>query len=294
MPKLSIRTIDFLIGIAKKTFLRQRDDYKRIRIFDITEPSVLLVGKCLLRQDMVGKVNTYTLVPKKPSNPNKIIYLHGGAFISGPVLFHWEMLGRLCELTGSEIIVVLYRKSPEFPYPAQMEDLLAVYDHYMRSNGPGKICLMGDSAGGGLVAATALKLRDENRPLPAKLVLLSPWLDITLSNPDITRLEKDDKFLSREGVAKAGVRYAIHHDPKHPYLSPVYGDLRDLPETLLLVGTKELLLFDCRKFRDKALAAGVSLQYVEWKDMFHDWVCLTLLLSEAEEALQLVAGFLNS
>lgn len=292
MPKLTLPVIDFLVSLFRKIIPGDKDNYPRIRLFDINEPSVRLVGKCMLRHDLVGEINTYTLVPRTPANADKIIYLHGGAFISGPVLFHWQMLGRLCELTGSEIIVVLYRKSPEFPYPAQMEDLLAVYDHYLSFCKPENICLMGDSAGGGLVAATALRLRDEQRPLPSKLVLLSPWLEITLTNPDITGLEKEDKFLSRKGVARAGFRYAGNHDPKHPYLSPVYGDLHGLPKTLLLVGTKELLLFDCRIFRDKAREAGVDIYYEEWEGMFHDWVCVTLLLAEAEEALGHVVRFL--
>jgi acetyl esterase/lipase len=247
----------------------------------------------MLSHMVIDGVVIYILKPPVKTNNRKIIYLHGGAFISGPVRFHWQMLGRMCEMSGSEILVVLYRKSPEHIYPAQMNDLMSVYDHLRRSIDPSNIIFMGDSAGGGLAAAAAQKLRDDGMPLPGKLVLLSPWLDLLLTNPEIPKLEKKDKFLDRSSVASSGRRYAGMHNPQHPYLSPVYGNLAGLPPTLLMIGTMDLLLFDSRKYRDKAIEAGVELDYQEWDNMFHDWMCLTSILSEAEESVKHITGFLE-
>ncbi|MFO7617507.1 MAG: alpha/beta hydrolase [Bacteroidales bacterium] len=146
---LLLYTIGLLAKTARLLFNREKSKVKRMRMFDVAEPSVRLLGDCLLKHQVIDGVMTYTLAPPLKSNNRKIIYLHGGAFISGPVRFHWQMLGRMCELSGSEILVVLYRKSPENIYPAQMNDLMSVYDHLRRTIDPSDIVFMGDSAGGG-------------------------------------------------------------------------------------------------------------------------------------------------
>ncbi|MCK9325675.1 MAG: alpha/beta hydrolase [Bacteroidales bacterium] len=293
LSKLVLRIIGFLATVLRLLFKRKKGNIKRMRMFDMPEPPVRLMGECLVSHEVIDEVETYHISPPKKSNNRKIIYLHGGAFISGPVLFHWQMLARMGEMTGSEIVVVLYRKSPEHTYPAQMDDLMKVYHQVRQTTDPSEIIFMGDSAGGGLAAAAVQKLRDEGTPMPGKVVLLSPWLDLLLTNPDIPKLEKKDKFLDRESVARSGRRYAGENDPQHPYLSPVRGNLAGLPKTLLMIGTMDLLLFDCRLYRDKAVDAGAELDYQEWDNMFHDWMCLTSILSEAEESVKYISGFLE-
>lgn len=217
-----------------------------------------------------------------------VFYLHGGAYVCGPNRFHWPMLADLCRRTGITVAVVRYGLAPERPFPGSINDAMAAYRHFQKQYAD--ICILGDSAGGGLALATALKIKNENLSPPSRLVLLSPWLDITLSNPEIAAV-KNDPFLATGALVPISAAYASGHDPKDPLLSPIYGDLAGLPPILLFCGAAEILAPDCRKFKDKAIAAGVKIFYEEWPDMFHVWVAAPLI-PQAAAARNVMARFI--
>jgi acetyl esterase/lipase len=115
---------------------------------------------------------------------------------------------------------------------------------------------MGDSSGGGICLALAQRLREENLPQPRRIVLLAPWLDASLSNPEIAALDNIDPFLDEDGLKYAGSVYARDVDPKNYLVSPLYGSLRGLARVTLFIGTCDILFPDCRKLRDLAAAEG--------------------------------------
>jgi acetyl esterase/lipase len=238
-------------------------------------------------------VECFFLVPPDTAAGKQLVYLHGGAFTAGPVICHWSMLARVCEKTGISAILVDYGLAPERPFPRGLQDVLAVCEHLRAKQGVEAVFLMGDSAGGGLALSAALALKEEKQALPEKLVLLSPWLDLTLSNPEIDRVEYRDPLLERDALVEAGREYAAGRDPAHYLLSPVNGTLQGLPPTLLQIGTHDLLVSDCRRFRDKAQRAGVFLIYQEWEAMFHDWMTQTPHMPEANKAVEEIVFFLK-
>lgn len=139
------------------------------------------------------------------------------------------------------------------------------------SCGP-SVTLMGDSSGGGISLAPAQRLREDGYDQPGHVVLLSPWLDATLSNPEIAEFDKIDPFLGVEGLKYGGEVYARDVDPKSYLVSPVYGSLKNLAPITLFIGTRDILYPDCRKLRDNAAAEGVAINYREYPGMVHNWM----------------------
>lgn len=257
------------------------------------KPPKKALGDCRVREETIGGVGCIFLHPPGASKNKQLIFLHGGAFTSGPIICHWGMLARVCQKTGIAAVMVDYGLVPENPYPRALNDVRQVYRSLRARDAGSNIFLMGDSSGGGLALSTALALKDSREKLPEKLGLLSPWLDLTLSHPEIETVRKYDQLLTREDLVDAGRAYANGHDPAHYLLSPINGDFTGLPPTLVLVGTHEIFLVDCRRFKEKAASADVALDYHEWQGMFHDWMALTPAMREANQAVEVIVDFLD-
>lgn len=268
-------------------------DLAKLRQNDMPEPRTKRTWGCQYEAGHLANVKVTYVQPADTDSSKVLVYLHGGIYVAGIGEPHWWMISRLCQETGHMGVMVDYRLAPEHPFPAALDDAVAVLAALTATYGANNLVILGDSAGGGLAVATTMKLRDTGQALPEKLVLFSPLLDIALDNPDISPLEKKDRVLARIGTLEACELYAKGLDPKTPYLSPVNGDLSGLPPTLLFIGAHEILLPDCRLFRDKAESINAALHYREYPKMFHVWTLLFPLLPEGEEALQEARDFLN-
>jgi acetyl esterase/lipase len=150
---------------------------------------------------------------------------------------------------------------------------LEAYAELTGKNPDDRFYLLGDSAGGGFCLAFAQILRDNNFPKkPEKIALLSPWIDLSMSNEDITELEQKDLLLSAETLKKSASWFADGADLKSPVLSPIYGNMDDLNSVGIFVGTEEIFLPDCRILKMKIEASNTMLFYKEYIDMQHDWI----------------------
>lgn len=219
-----------------------------------------------------------------------LVYLHGGAFYFGPVKEHWEYIARICKQTGMAGLLIDYGFAPQNPFPIGLNEVVQLVTTL---DLPANWFFLGDSSGAGMVISSIFKLRELNHRLPKKLVLMSPWVDVTLQNPDIEFNKHDDVMMTVERLSGAARDYVGDADPTDPLISPMYGDLTGLPQTLIQMGTADLLLSDCRKFYQKCMDAGVDVSYEEVPGAFHDFMMLSIL-PEAKRALRSQTVFLTT
>lgn len=271
------RVVEWLVGMLVRGGYHPRLRVDRLRRLDVRRPPRRLAG-CRVDRTTIAGVSSGSIVPPRVQRRGTLVYLHGGAYVSGPNLAQWWLAARLSRAVGLRVVVALYRRAPDHQFPAAYDDAVGVVDEL------GADLVAGDSAGGGVAAAVALT-RDVR-----KLLLFSPWLDLRLDDARIAGIT--DRVLARDGVAEAGRRYAGDTPADDPRLSPIYGDLSTLPPTMVQIGTHDIMLPDCQRFRGRATAARVDVDYVEMDGMFHDWTAAELV-PESAAAFARAVQFLN-
>jgi epsilon-lactone hydrolase len=197
---------------------------------------------------------------RRPS-PRWIFYLHGGAYVFGSSRSHAPLLARLARVTGARVLAVDYRLAPEHPYPAALDDALTAWSWLMAQGvDPQDVTIAGDSAGGGLSLCMLLALRDQDRPLPGRAVLLSPWTDLALTGDSLARAQHD--YLPElEHLRTFAAHYHGELAPDDPRVSPLHAaDLSGLPPTLLLAGGEEAILADATRMHDRLREAKIAAQ----------------------------------
>ena len=228
------------------------------------------------------------------SEDEVLLYLHGGGYCIGSIATHRMLTAELSRAAGVRVLLLDYRLAPEHPFPAAVDDAVAAYRFLLDSGlDRRRLAIAGDSAGGGLTAATLLALRDKDVPLPAAAALLSPWLDLALSGESMDGKAEADPIVQREPLQRMADAYLGSADARTPLASPLFADLRHLPPLLVHVGTAETLLDDSRRFAERAEAAGVDVTLEVWDDMVHVWHAFGFILPEARDANARIGRFLR-
>jgi acetyl esterase/lipase len=219
-----------------------------------------------------------------------VLYLHGGGYCVGSPATHRALTGHLAARCGARVFVPDYRLAPEHAFPAAVDDAVASYRGLLAKDiAPHDTVIAGDSAGGGLAVATALRLRELALPLPRALVLFSPWVDLGLDQ--LPSPPPGEVMLTLPWITQCARAYIARAEARHPLISPVYADLAGLPPTLVQVGTDEILLGDSRRLRDRLQAAGVAVSYEEYPRRWHVFQANAGVLADADRALDSVARF---
>ena len=234
--------------------------------------------------------------PQKQHHKDQIIlYLHGGAYVSKTPPFHRQYARRIATQCQVRALYVDYRLAPEHPYPAALEDAFAAYKWLLETGyTPENIVIMGDSAGGGLAAATLIYLRENNLPLPSCAVLISPWLDLAGTGNSIQRFAGVDKQLDWDNLEVFAKSYYGSYPASHPLISPLYAELSDLPPMMIVAGGKELLLDDSLRFADRLSIVNNEVELLVEPNMGHVWSIFEPLIPEAQTANQQTAEFIVS
>ncbi len=227
---------------------------------------------------------------KSSASEARVLFLHGGAYMYEIMGMQWRLLASLLKRIDATIIVPLYPLAPEATVEEALPFAEAVYERMTRES-QRPIALMGDSSGGGMAVALAQVLRDKGKPLPRSLVLLSPWLDVTCSDPREEQSEALDPVLARPVLRQAGLWYAGQLPPTDPRVSPVFGPLGNLPPMLVFTGTHDLLHPDALRLQTSVKAEGGTVELKEYPDMLHVW--LSMPIPEAGEALDEIATSLG-
>jgi acetyl esterase/lipase len=222
-----------------------------------------------------------------------VIYLHGGGYIYIPVERYVPVMAEVARAAGARCLGLDYRRAPVHPYPAPVEDTLAAY-RWLLQDGvrPQDVALVGDSAGGGLVLAALLAIRDRGLPLPAAGASISPWTDLEVVGESADTA--DDPVCTGSALRFMARTYLAGQDARAPYASPLYGDLAGLPPLQIQVGTRESLLDDSRRFAARARSAGVTVDYLEHEDVAHMWVFYDQAMPEAQAAFTAIGDFLKA
>lgn len=209
--------------------------------------------------------------PDRPHDKSKIIlYCHGGGYTSGNLGYSRPLATKISNVTGWETMCFEYRLAPEHPFPAAVDDAVRAWDYLMHLGlGARDVMVMGDSAGGNLALVLCHKLKAEGRKLPAKLVLMSPWTDMTASGKSYTERAELDPTITLDYITATRNAYAGSLDLSDPLLSPLFGDFSAFPPTLIQAGTNEILLSDSIRLRDRMKMADMQCTLEVWQNMWH-------------------------
>lgn len=231
--------------------------------------------------------------PAGARNDKAMLYLHGGGYCMGSCDTHRPLVSRLAKAGDIDTLSIAYRLAPEHPFPAAFDDATAAYDGLLNDGyAPDDIVVAGDSAGGALAVALCISLRDNDMPLPAAVVCISPWIDLKGTGESIRTRLRFDPVMDPNALAVC-VHYVGDNDPCSPSISPLYGDLTGFPRMLIHVGTDEILLSDSTRLADKAREAGVDVTLRIWDDMWHVFHFWAALMPEADEAIADIGAFVK-
>ncbi|MDY6941510.1 MAG: alpha/beta hydrolase [Pseudomonadota bacterium] len=245
------------------------------------------------RLDVFG-VPAELLTPANLDSPRHILYLHGGAFVSGGIASHRGLAGRIARLADAQVLLIDYRLAPEQPYPAAIEDTHSAYNWLLEQGvTEAQIGLAGDASGANLALRLMQDLKRDDKPLPACAAFLCPWLDLTCSGESMTADNGQHPLISTGDLSKLAQMYATHHDLASPEISPLFGDLSGLPRILVQAGAEDPLRDDAIRFAEMAREAGTSVSFEMWADMFHDWHLFAPFLEDGRWALNRVSYFLK-
>ena len=242
-------------------------------------PWFTTLGLNVQRSEFEG-MPVWTLQSPMSSSGNYVVGLHGGGYVLKPTLLHWLDYAAMARDTGATVVVPIYPLAPQGTaatvVPRTADLISAVIDQHGAEN----VSVYGDSAGGGLALAAVQELVRRGDPVPSHMVLISPELDVTVSDPASHTI--DDPYLNASEVQAWGRLWAGDLDPADPRVSPLFGSLSGLPPTAVYSGSLDLLSPDTLRLRERALAEGVDFTFVLREGLIHDWAVLPpLLLPEA-------------
>ena len=244
----------------------------------------------------IGSISACMVKPRDEVSQGVLLYLHGGGYTCGDLDYAKGCAAALASRVGLRVLCIAYRLAPEHPFPAALDDAEDAYG-YLLSGGyaPGQIVLCGESAGGGLCYSLCLKLKAKGRTMPAGILAISPWVDLTGNAQSLKANEKIDPILTAERLNFFADCYTYGTDSKastekntfpkicedqaadtltksDPLLSPLFGDLTGMPPSLIFVGGAEVLLDDAQNMHQKLLQAGAQSDLVLTPDMWHAYV----------------------
>ncbi len=253
-----------------------------------------------IQSELKAGVKTYTVTPETiaEENANRIlVHLHGGGYVfnSGEAGLGEAIL--MAYYGKIKVVSVDYRMPPDFPFPAALDDAVMVYNEIIKTYKPSNTGIFGTSAGGGLTAATVLKLRELNIAPPGAVGLGTPWADLTRTGDTLFTNEYiDDVLITYEGFLDACAKlYTGSHNMKDPLISPVYGDFtKGFPATILTSGTRDMLLSDTVRMHRKLRQAGVEADLQIFEGMSHAQYILVFTSPESREAFQGIARFFGN
>lgn len=267
---------------------------RRARLDELSKHYTLPDDVRVEKADANGVAAEWTTTPE--ADPSRVIlFLHGGGYISGSLDSHRHMIAQAGREARARTLALGYRLAPENPFPAALDDTLAGY-RFLLSQGvaPGRIALAGESAGGGLVVAALVSLRDAHEALPGCAWCSSPWVDLEMTGRSMTTKASVDPLIQKSYLQELATDYLNGASPRMKLASPIHADLRGLPPMLIQVGSAETLLDDAVHLAGCAGAANVRVTLQIWPDMIHAWHLFYQQVEAGRRALAEAGGFIQA
>lgn len=253
-------------------------------------PLAVSLAATVTREQVEGRP-VLIVTPKGTPSRWHVVYLHGGGYVSDLLTLHWEIILQVVRHTGATVVVPIYPLAPEHSHAEAHDWVEQVYRWLLTRCAPADVVLMGDSAGGGLALAQAMRYRDRGLPAPARLVLFAPCTSVIPENPEVDAIEARDVVLARAGGALAGRWWAGADDPRCPQVSPLFGDPAGLPPIDIYQGTRDILWPDVRLMADKIARAGGQVRLFEYADGIHVFVGAAFLPESRDVFARIAATF---
>jgi acetyl esterase/lipase len=243
---------------------------------------------------VINGINSEWIIPPEPADNKVLLYIHGGGFISGSCLTHRMHVAKFAIGCGLKSLVFDYRLAPEHPFPAALEDCIAIYKWLLHNGYQAEnIIIGGESAGGTLTLSLLLALKENNTPLPKAAFSISPVTDLQCKAASFDYNFKNDIAPKNSWLVWTNF-YIADNNPKNPFLSPLFGNYQGIPPLYICVGTHEIHLEDCINVASVAQQAGVNVTLRTWKKMVHAFPILTPLFPEAKQAFEEICAFVKS
>jgi len=302
MPSFKSKIFNFLMrnrhlfqGKLKKEVFDFNTSIKDFR--ELCEKGAAKYGKLpdgiQVKQENINCINSEWLIPDGADSKKVILYVHGGGYVSGSCNDHRGFVSKFAKNCGVITLQFEYRLVPEHPFPAGLNDSVAVYKWLLDEDfKPDNIVIAGESAGGGLALALLLALKKQNISMPAATVAISPWTDLTCSS---------DSYKTKNKLSVAPINswvvfskyYTGDNPPNLPLISPLFGELQGLPPIFINSAEDDELFEDGERFFIKAKKAGVDITFRAGKGMVHCYPMLAPFFKEATEAMQEICTFIN-
>ncbi|MDR2249509.1 alpha/beta hydrolase [Acinetobacter sp.] len=246
------------------------------------------------KKQTIAQVPTVHIQPKMTQSGLGILYLHGGGYVVGSSKSHAKLAAQIGHAAQAQVWLPEYRLAPEHTSPAAIEDVIAVYKALLaQGQDPKKLVIAGDSAGGGLSLSTAIAIRNAGLPLPAALVLLSPWVDLSLSGNSMKTHAAQDAMLSEDWLVWCAKNYCGQKSATDPICSPLYADLTGLPPILIHVGSEEVLLDDAKRLAKQTEKDGIPTNFKVYDRVGHVFQFHAGILKESNDSIERIGQFIN-
>lgn len=267
-------------NIEKKQLSESHEPPKNfLRKFNITEKE--MNGYCY-----------YVLGPLKKKGKKHILFIHGGGYVYEIMILEWEFIGKLIDSLDCTITVPIYPLAPKHQNEEVFDMIVPIYQRIISEVNPKDVVIMGDSAGGGMSLSLAQLLKEKEMPQPKNIILISPALDMSFSNPEIQEVEKLDPELATPALIDISKWYRGEKVTTDYMVSPIYGDFKGLGKISLFIGTHDILYPDAKKFKKMADEIGVKINYYEYPNMIHIWPLL--LFPESKKATKQIIQIIKS
>ena len=253
-------------GVKERIANIESTIHKGGAFFDSMSPQKSLQKKFDIESIIYKGNKVYSVLPKDIPYVDTIYYIHGGGFTCGLSKIQWDIIGYLASQLSYRIVVPDYPLVPHVNYKGIYEFIVDVYKHISYTKG--RLFIVGDSAGASLILGLSQIIDKENLLKPNHLVLMSPWMDVTMTNPAIEAIQPIDPTLDVTGLHYIAKLYAVD-DLKNPLVSPLYGDYTNTSPITLIIGTRDILYPDCKLFNEQCEEKEISLSYHEYKDRVH-------------------------